>query len=153
MSKILKMMSSISGAFFSLLDDGLAVAMFVAGLASAYTGVRFFLAARSLAGLPGIRSIMFNQHFYTFLMAVNILSHSSKTIAVQVSMLHLFAIIASELALLSVMAGLYIIRKILRGFAIRVSVPAENLAIGDLSPKPSHSWHFGKTKDGMSQHI
>ncbi|MCL4427472.1 MAG: hypothetical protein M1276_00545 [Deltaproteobacteria bacterium] len=95
----------------SFFDITFKAALFIIGLFTLINGIKFFFAVKSLIGSASLMNIVEKQHYiFSFLTSLGILDHGTKVNIVQIAMLHMFAIIASELALLSVIAGLVLIK-------------------------------------------
>ncbi len=86
---------------------------------------------------PFIGSLSFNNivvshgETYAFLTAFSAMTHSGKDILVQIVMVRLFSMLVMEIALLSVVAGLFVIRKVLNlSVADRAKLLAETERAG-----------------------
>ncbi len=109
-------------AIFDLLDTIVFPLSIVA--LSIYTivcGVKLFYALEKLANLPTFKTIIMNRNIFPFLMTLGSLSHSVKITLIQITMIHLFAIIASELALLLILASIVLIRGVVSNIRCTLS--------------------------------
>ena len=106
MSKKLKVSQFVS--FFTLL----LLAMF--GILTVINGINVIIAIRPIVGSLSFSSFSGIIHGAQFsrLTTLGILSHSSEPIVVQIVMMKLFAALINEIALLSIIVGLFAIKKV-----------------------------------------
>lgn len=100
-------------SIFDLLDTVVfPVSIAALGIFSIVRGVELFYSVAKFVNLPSslINTVYHNHHILRYLMGLGVLAYSVKTTVVQIGMIHLFAIIASELALLLILASIVLLR-------------------------------------------
>ncbi len=75
--------------------------------------VNAIMIVRPLIGSPSFDNILTHGKSFAYLTALGVLTHSGKTIVVQIAMIRLFSILITEIALLSVIFGLLAFKKVL----------------------------------------
>ena len=134
-SFVLKTKSIVFAILYAIFDllDTIVFPLFIATI-SIYAiihGVKLFYALEKLANLPTFNEILTHQNIFRYLIALGTFSHSAKAALIQTAMIHLFAIIANELALLLILASMVLIRGV----------------VGNIRCSLSRMTHFSEVED------
>ncbi|MHB1696642.1 MAG: hypothetical protein ACYCSQ_00825 [bacterium] len=154
-------------AFTRFLSFFVKLSILAIGILTVINGVKMFLI--TLALVPGkflssgslhfFQNIIWHDKLFAFFMTLGVLSHSSKAIAVQIAQLNLFAVIANEIALLSVLAGLFAFKKGIDYIFLSKANTAKDTVSEDITvhnvswsgtPPADHTVCFGTTRNGMT---
>ena len=140
-SFFLKAKSIVFAILYAIFDflDTIVFPLFIATI-SIYAiihGVKLFYALEQLANLPTFNEILTHQNIFRYLIALGTFSHSAKAALIQTAMIHLFAIIANELALLLILASMVLIRGV----------------VGNIRCTLSRITHFSEVEDKPAREL
>ncbi len=76
-----------------------------------FNGINAVFITKVLIGSPSVSNVIFHQSLFRYLMTLERLTHSGEHIAIQIAILRLFAMLINEIALLSVIIGLFLFKK------------------------------------------
>ncbi|MHB1755556.1 MAG: hypothetical protein ACYCT6_08960 [bacterium] len=151
----------IPAAITRFLSFFVKLSILAVGILTVVNGVRMFFI--TLALVPGNflsgDSIHFfqniiNDKLFRFFMTLGVFTHQGQTDATQIAMLNLFAVIANEIALLSVLVGLFAFKKGIDYLFLSKAKTAKDTVVEAIKSEAQvadHTVCFGTTRDGMTE--
>lgn len=109
--------------FFSMM-----LLMFFAIL-TVYNGINAALITEALIASPSVSNIISHQSLFSYFVALNVMTHSGEHIAIQIAIFRLFAMLINEIALLSIIIGLFLFKKALTYLHFDANANFVNLAV------------------------